>query len=83
MVAFLFSTMILQIWATMIFGGLVYWLPTIVALSRQSDARGRIAALNFFFGWTVLGWVAAMVWAVASTTGYRGPVEVLDPPKYG
>lgn len=80
MVAFLFSTMLLQFWA-MIFGGLLYWLPTIIALARQSDARGKIAALNFFFGWIGAGWIAAMVWAVASTTGYRGPVGV-GPPKY-
>ena len=82
MMAFLFSTMILQIWATMIFGGLMYWLPTIIALARHSDSRGMIAALNFFAGWTGIGWIWALIWAVASTTGYRElPEPVLLPPE--
>jgi hypothetical protein len=78
MMNFIFSAMILQIWATMIFGGLLYWLPTIIALARGSDSRLGIAVLNFFLGWTVIGWIAAVIWAVGSTTGYRGPSVILD-----
>ena len=70
---FLGSLFVIHLWALIIFGGLTYWLPTIVALARHSSSRGAIAALNFFFGWTGLGWIAAMVWAIASTTGYRRP----------
>ncbi len=82
MVTFLLSNVVLQISAAMIFGGLIYWLPTIVALSRQSEARGRIAALNFLVGWTGIGWMWAMIWAIASTTGYRGPTgPVILPPE--
>lgn len=73
MIVFLTSLMIVQFWAVMIFGGLLYWLPPIVALARQSESRGGIAALNFLFGWTGFGWIAAMVWAIGSTTGYRPP----------
>ena len=68
---FLGSLFVIHLWALTIFGGLIYWMPTIVALARQSSARGAIAALNLFFGWTVLGWIVALVWSIGSTTGYR------------
>ena len=43
---------------------LLYFLPTIVALCRGHHNFAAIAALNFFLGWTFLGWVIAMVWAL-------------------
>jgi hypothetical protein len=64
------SLFVIHLWALTIFGGLIYWMPTIVALARQSSSRGAIAALNLFFGWTVLGWIVALVWSIGSTTGY-------------
>ena len=39
----------------------VYFLPTIVGRRRQS--AGAIFALNLLLGWTILGWVAALVCA--------------------
>lgn len=73
MIAFLTSAFILQFWVLIVFGGLVYWLPTIVAFARGSDGRFIIMALNFLMGWTVLGWIGALIWALVSTTGYRAP----------
>lgn len=52
----------------------MYWLPTIVAVVRQTHAALGIAALNFFFGWTIIGWIMAMVWALAAS---RGPHVVV------
>lgn len=41
-----------------------YFLPLIVALHRgHSNALG-IGLLNFFLGWTLLGWVGALIWSV-------------------
>ena len=45
----------------------MYWLPTLVALVRQTPSALGIAMLNFFFGWTVSGWIMALVWALAAT----------------
>jgi Superinfection immunity protein len=42
-----------------------YWLPTIVAFYRKHPSRGAILALNFFLGWTFLGWVLSLVWALS------------------
>ena len=44
----------------------MYWLPTLIALVRQTPSALGVAMLNFFFGWTVIGWIMAMVWALAS-----------------
>lgn len=41
-----------------------YFIPTIIALLRGHAYTGVILALNVFAGWTGLGWLAAMVWAV-------------------
>ena len=45
----------------------MYWLPTLIALVRQTPSALGIAALNFFLGWTVIGWIMALVWALAAS----------------
>lgn len=41
-----------------------YFIPTVVAGVRKHHNAVAIGALNFFLGWTVLGWVGALVWAL-------------------
>lgn len=41
----------------------LYMLPTYEAWSRKQQNLQSIAALNLFLGWTVIGWVAALIWA--------------------
>jgi Superinfection immunity protein len=41
----------------------VYFLPSAVASHREHHQRAAIAVLNTFLGWTLLGWVVALVWA--------------------
>lgn len=43
-----------------------YFLPTIIALIRRSNNSGGIFLLNLFLGWTFIGWIVSLVWAVAS-----------------
>jgi hypothetical protein len=44
---------------------LLYALPTMLAWSRRSGRRWRITAVNLLLGWTVIGWIAAMVMTFA------------------
>jgi hypothetical protein len=60
--------------ALIIVAGL-YFLPTIVAFNRNRHNKGAIFVLNLFLGWTVLGWVVSMVWAVSSS---QSPVIVVQ-----
>jgi Superinfection immunity protein len=46
------------------FGFVSYFLPTIVAFARSKRDTAAILLLNFLLGWTVIGWVVALVWAV-------------------
>ena len=42
----------------------IYFLPSLVANNKE-NANG-VYILNLFFGWTFLGWVLALIWAVSS-----------------
>jgi hypothetical protein len=42
----------------------VYLAPTFVAFGRGHKQRLAITLLNTLGGWTVLGWIAALVWSV-------------------
>jgi hypothetical protein len=41
-----------------------YFIPFFVATGRKHRFGAAIGLINLFLGWTVLGWVAAMIWAV-------------------
>ena len=42
---------------------MLYCLPMIIAIRHRHRRRRAIAALNIFLGWTLVGWVAALMWA--------------------
>ena len=45
----------------------IYFLPMLVAWKRKTSKRDGIALLNLLLGWTFLGWVIALVWAVSDS----------------
>lgn len=45
---------------------ILYWLPTIIVAVRQAHSALGVFLLNFFLGWTVLGWGIALIWALAA-----------------
>ena len=55
---------------------LMYFLPTIIGHNKQNS--GGIFLMNLLLGWTVVGWVIAMVWACSAET--RLPVVVVAGP---
>ena len=44
-------------------GVAVYFLPSLVAIERRKQNGAAIFLLNLFLGWTLLGWVVALIWA--------------------
>jgi uncharacterized membrane protein len=48
-------------------GMAVYFLPAILANRRKAKHESGIFWVNFFLGWTMLGWLAVLVWTVAET----------------
>ncbi|WP_082671958.1 superinfection immunity protein [Chryseobacterium sp. JAH] len=62
-----------------------YFLPTFIAYSRKKTNAGAIFALNLFLGWSLIGWVVALVWALSdqqiiinSTTSNNSNIDQLS-----
>jgi len=50
---------------SLLFLGL-YFVPTIVASVHHHHNTLAIGALNLLLGWTVIGWIAALIWALTA-----------------
>lgn len=46
----------------------LYFAPSIVAATRKRANLTSIVLLNIFLGWTLVGWVVALVWAYSTPT---------------
>lgn len=53
----------------------LYFLPSFIGKHKQNF--GAIFVLNLLLGWTLIGWVVAMVWAVTKETA---PTQVIVNP---
>jgi hypothetical protein len=42
----------------------IYFLPTIVAVARVHRYMPVILFINIFFGWTAVGWIIVLIWAI-------------------
>lgn len=48
----------------LLIGGLaLYFVPLLVAMRNERENTTAIGLLNLFLGWTLIGWVGALVWA--------------------
>jgi hypothetical protein len=58
-----------------------YWVPSIVATVRRKNIPnfGGVIVVNFLLGWTLIGWIVALVMAVRS----RPQPVVFAPRSYG
>ncbi len=44
---------------------IIYFLPSIVGAYRHKRNSAAIFILNFFLGWTLIGWIIALIWAAS------------------
>jgi len=49
-----------------------YFIPTFIAFYRKKVNLAAILAMNVLLGWTFVGWVIALIWALK--------VDVVDRP---
>ena len=54
-----------------------YFLPSIVAAARKHRNTTAIFFLNLFLGWSGIGWIGALIWAL--TNPYSATVMVSNP----
>ncbi len=45
-------------------GAVMYFLPTLIAAIRSKRDVLTIFLVNFFLGWSVIGWIVCLVWAL-------------------
>ena len=59
----------------------LYMLPTIEAWLKSHPNLTSIALVNIFLGWTLIGWVVAIVWAFKRSEyqANPGPPEAYEP----
>ena len=55
----------LEVLTMLLFAVFFYFLPSIIGGDKKRFAG--IFVLNLFLGWTVLGWIASLIWAVSDT----------------
>jgi len=53
-----------------------YCLPALIAGRRNTEKKNYITLLNLLMGWTIIGWIAAFIWAV---TDKQLPVPQVAP----
>lgn len=41
----------------------LYFAPAITGYMNKKKNKSAILTLNFFLGWTIVGWVIALTWA--------------------
>lgn len=45
-------------------GGLLYFLPAIIAFEREHPNAVAVCLVDLFLGWSLIGWVGALVWSL-------------------
>ena len=50
----------------LIFALAIYFLPALIAQHRKHPRLPAIIVLNLLLGWTLIGWVVALVWSFVS-----------------
>lgn len=43
---------------------MLYLLPGCIAISKHRSNASAIMTFNILLGWTMLGWIAALIWAM-------------------
>jgi hypothetical protein len=69
------STWTINGW-TIAFWGIVYMLPSIVALLRNTNMVLLVILVNFFLGWTTIGWIVALIMAVKGKPNTWRPKKI-------
>jgi len=44
-----------------------YFIPSFIATLRDAQHSRMIFLINLVFGWTVLGWIASLIWAIVES----------------
>ncbi|MEE2665753.1 MAG: superinfection immunity protein [Myxococcota bacterium] len=54
-----------------------YLVPWIAAVAREHHRHGAVLAATLLLGWTGLGWLAALLYALTSDPQARRPLRLI------
>lgn len=57
--------------------GVAYMLPAILAIRARHRSTAAIIIVNVLFGWTMIGWIAALIWACSTPSAPVGQPGVI------
>ena len=49
-----------------LFAIFIYFFPYLIAVGRDHHQRTAIGLLNLLLGWTMLGWIIALIWSATA-----------------
>ena len=49
----------------LVVGAILYFVPTMLAWWMHVKSARTIFYVNLVFGWTVVGWIVALMWVIA------------------
>lgn len=61
---------------------IAYFIPFFVAAGRKHRFSAAIGLINLLLGWTVIGWLAAIIWAVNRDVREQGEDSAPSGPPY-
>ncbi len=56
--------------------GFIYFIPAFIAHANDKKNKNAITVLNIFLGWTLVGWVVALVWALCKDEDSLDVVDI-------
>ncbi|MEL5848662.1 MAG: superinfection immunity protein [Candidatus Igneacidithiobacillus chanchocoensis] len=62
--AYLAAWMMIAIIFMIVVGTAIYFLPSVIAYSRSARNFLAIFMLNLFLGWSLVGWLGSLIWAL-------------------
>lgn len=62
--------------------GLVYFIPSIIAKSRNHHRTTAIFLINLLSGWTALGWIVALIWSATAAQSWPQQALIVTGPSY-
>jgi|HubBroStandDraft_6_1064221.scaffolds.fasta_scaffold1669360_1 hypothetical protein len=56
----------------------LYFLPAFIAACNRHRSALAIVLVNIFLGWTVVGWLVALIWSIVAPAPVAPPVVIYN-----
>jgi hypothetical protein len=64
----------------LMFLAVCYFIPTIVVFAKQKANKAPTIVVNFFLGWTFIGWIAALAMSLSTNQPQQVIVQNIAAP---